>query len=45
MLKSEVERLQNLPQGGVGEAFEGYIDKKECARRLGRTPRSLDNFL
>ena len=25
--------------------FEGYIDKKECARRLGRTPRSVDTYM
>ena len=28
-----------------GPGFEGYIDKKECARRLGRTPRSVDTYM
>ena len=32
--------------GGVGgPAFEGYIDKAECARRLGRTVRSVDTYM
>lgn len=25
--------------------FEGYIDKHECARRLGRTVRSVDTYM
>ena len=32
------------PAGAV-PGFEGYIDKRECARRLGRTPRSVDTYM
>lgn len=28
-----------------GPGFEGYIDKRECARRLGRTARSVDTYM
>jgi hypothetical protein len=45
MIKSVVEQLENPPQGGAGQAYEGYIDKRECARRLGRTPRSVDTYM
>lgn len=45
MIKSAVEQLENLPQGGGAPAYEGYIDKRECARRLGRTPRSVDTYM
>ena len=45
MIKSVVEQLENPPQAGVGQAYEGYIDKRECARRLGRTPRSVDTYM
>jgi hypothetical protein len=27
------------------QEFEGYIDKHECARRLGRTVRSVDTYM
>ncbi len=34
------------PEESGGEAgFESYIDKKECARRLGRTVRSVDTYM
>ena len=29
----------------TGQQPEGYIDKRECARRLGRTPRSVDTYM
>ena len=35
---------QPAPAGG-GAGFEGYIDKHECARRLGRTVRSVDTYM
>lgn len=30
---------------GVAPGPEGYIDKHECARRLGRTVRSVDTYM
>lgn len=45
MIKSAVEQLEKVPQGGGEPAYEGYIDKRECARRLGRTPRSVDTYM
>ena len=30
---------------GTGQQPEGYIDKRECARRLGRTARSVDTYM
>ena len=45
MIKSVVEQIENPPQGAGGPAFEGYIDKRECARRLGRTVRSVDTYM
>ncbi len=30
---------------GVSAGYEGYIDKRECARRLGRTVRSVDTYM
>jgi predicted DNA-binding transcriptional regulator AlpA len=38
MKESVVEQLQ-------GAGFEGYIDKPECARRLGKTVRSVDTYM
>jgi predicted DNA-binding transcriptional regulator AlpA len=35
---------QAAPASGRAEA-EGYIDKHECARRLGRTVRSVDTYM
>ena len=35
----------NPPQPATSPAYEGYIDKHECARRLGRTPRSVDTYM
>lgn len=45
MLKSAVEQLENPPQVASVPAYEGYINKRECARRLGRTPRSVDTYM
>lgn len=36
---------QQAAASGAGPGFEGYIDKRECARRLGRTPRSVDTYM
>ena len=45
MKESVVEQHGNQPQGGTGPTFEGYIDKRELARRLGRTARSVDTYM
>ncbi len=45
MIKSAVEQIENRPQGVNGPGYEGYIDKRECARRLGRTVRSVDTYM
>jgi excisionase family DNA binding protein len=45
MIKSAVEQIQGPPQGGGVSAFEGYINKHECARLLGRTVRSVDTYM
>ena len=37
MKESVVEQIEN--------GFEPYIDKKECARRVGRTVRSIDTYM
>ena len=38
MKKAVVEQLQEA-------GFEGYINKPECARRLGKTVRSVDTYM
>ena len=45
MITPETEHLQSPPQGASVPTYEGYIDKRECARRLGRTPRSVDTYM
>ena len=45
MIKSAVEQLENPPQGASVLAYEGYIDKHECARRLGRTVRGVETYM
>lgn len=38
-----------VPVGNVGgmtrQEYEGYIGKRECARRLGLTERSIDTYM
>ena len=36
---------QQPAPAGVSAGFEGYINKHECARRLGRTVRSVDTYM
>ncbi len=45
MIKSAVEQIEDARQGVNGPGYEGYIDKRECARRLGRTARSVDTYM
>jgi predicted DNA-binding transcriptional regulator AlpA len=45
MIKSAVEQLESPAQSAGAAPYEGYIDKRECARRLGRTPRSVDTYM
>ena len=45
MIKSAVEQMENAPQGGAVPGYEPYIGKPECARRLGRTVRSVDTYM
>ena len=45
MNQTTVEQAGGAPQGASVPAYEGYIDKRECARRLGRTPRSVDKYM
>ncbi len=45
MIKSAVEQIDNAPQGANGPGYEGYIGKRECAKRLGRTVRSVDTYM
>jgi predicted DNA-binding transcriptional regulator AlpA len=45
MNQTAIEQTAGAPQGASVAAYEGYIDKRECARRLGRTPRSVDTYM
>lgn len=45
MIKSAVEQIEEARQGVTGPGYESYIDKRECARRLGRTVRSVDTYM
>jgi hypothetical protein len=45
MIKSAVEQIESSPQGGAVPGYEPYIGKPECARRLGRTVRSVDTYM
>ena len=45
MKEIAIEQAGGQPQGASVPAYEGYIDKRECARRLGRTPRSVDTYM
>jgi len=47
MKQSAIEQMEKpLPAPGNGEpAYEGYIGKPECARRLSRTVRSVDTYM
>jgi predicted DNA-binding transcriptional regulator AlpA len=45
MIKSVLEQVENPPQGGGWPGYEPYIGKPECARRLGRTVRSVDTYM
>lgn len=45
MIKSAVEQIEEARQAVNGPGYESYIDKRECARRLGRTVRSVDTYM
>jgi len=41
----EIEPMQSPAQCVSVPPYEGYIDKRELARRLGRTVRSVDTYM
>ncbi len=45
MKQSAIEQAQAAPLENSGPGYEGYIGKPECARRLGRTVRSVDTYM
>ncbi|HOC55387.1 MAG TPA: hypothetical protein PKI20_07190 [Verrucomicrobiota bacterium] len=45
MKQSAIEQAQAAPLENNGPGYEGYIGKPECARRLGRTVRSVDTYM
>lgn len=45
VLESMAEQKEMAAVAPMGSGYEGYIDKRECARRLGRTVRSVDTYM
>ena len=45
MIKSVAEQIEAGPRATARPEPEGYINKRECARRLGRTVRSIDTYM
>ena len=44
-MRTEIESNVGQPAAPAVAGFEGYIDKHELARRLGRTVRSVDTYM
>lgn len=45
MNKAVAEQVGCAAQGSAQALYEGYIGKRECARRLGLTERSVDTYM